>query len=74
MSLKWTPIAGGTDLMVQYAAANWLLADSSHCRAARIARIEVAATEIRIGAGCTYTGIRQHRVIAEELPLLVRSA
>jgi CO/xanthine dehydrogenase FAD-binding subunit len=36
--------------------------------------IEVMPTEIRIGAGCTYTDIRMHKVISDEFPMLVRSA
>jgi CO/xanthine dehydrogenase FAD-binding subunit len=72
---NWTPIAGGTDLMVQYAAGKLAAGKLVSIAALRELRlIEVTATEIRIGAGCTYTGIRQHKVIAEELPLLVRSA
>jgi CO/xanthine dehydrogenase FAD-binding subunit len=36
--------------------------------------IEVASSEVRIGAGCTYTDLRQHSVIANEFPLLARAA
>ena len=50
----WLPIAGGTDVMVQYAAGKlpgrklvsiWNLPE--------LRRIEVTAGELRIGAGCT---------------------
>jgi OHCU decarboxylase len=70
----WLPIAGGTDVMVEYAAGKlparklvsiWNLPE--------LRRIEVTAGEIRIGAGCTYTDIRGHEVVGRELPLL-RSA
>ncbi len=37
-------------------------------------RIEVTFSEVRIGAGCTYTDLRQHSVIANEFPLLARAA
>jgi OHCU decarboxylase len=71
---KWLPIAGGTDVMVQYAAGKlsarklvsiWNLPE--------LRRIEVAANEIRIGAGCTYTDLCGHDVVLREFTLL-RSA
>lgn len=67
----WIPIAGGTDLMVQYAAGKlpsrklvsiWNLPE--------LRRVEVAAREIRIGAGCTYTDLRANQVVGGEFPLL----
>jgi len=71
----WLPIAGGTDVMVQFAAGKlsqrklmsiWNLAE--------LRRIEVLPNEIRIGAGCTYTDLRENKVIAHEFPLLARAA
>jgi OHCU decarboxylase len=71
----WVPIAGGTDVMVQYAAGKlparklvsiWNLPE--------LRRIEVTAGEIRIGAGCTYTDLRTHQVIEREFPLLRTAA
>ena len=52
---KWLPIAGGTDVMVLYAAGKlparklisiWNLPE--------LQGIEILPDEIRIGAGCTY--------------------
>jgi CO/xanthine dehydrogenase FAD-binding subunit len=72
---QWTPIAGGTDLMVQYAAGKlgarklvslWDLPE--------LRMIEVSEREIQIGAGCTYTDIRRHEVIAHNFPLLASAA
>src|SRR4029077_18002851 len=37
-------------------------------------RIEVTESEIRIGAGCTYTDLRRHEVIGREFPLLGSAA
>ena len=37
-------------------------------------RIEVLADEIQIGAGCTYTDLREHAVVGREFPLLARAA
>ena len=72
---KWLPLAGGTDLMVLYAAGKL----ASHKMVSifglpELHGIEVKTSEISIGAGCTYTDIRKHKVIADEFPLLVRSA
>lgn len=72
---KWLPIAGGTDVMVQYAAGKlparklvsiWNLPE--------LRNIEIMPDEIRIGAGCTYTELREHDVISRELPLLASAA
>jgi OHCU decarboxylase len=71
----WLPIAGGTDVMVQYAAGKlparklvsiWNLPE--------LRRIEVTESEIRVGAGCTYTDLRRHEVIGREFPLLGSAA
>jgi CO/xanthine dehydrogenase FAD-binding subunit len=72
---QWLPIAGGTDVMVQYAAGKlparklisiWNLTE--------LQGIEILPDEIRIGAGCTYTELREHNVIAREFPLLASAA
>ena len=72
---QWLPIAGGTDVMVQYAAGKlparklisiWNLTE--------LQGIEILPDEIRIGAGCTYTELREHDVIAREFPLLASAA
>jgi len=72
---EWLPIAGGTDIMVQYAAGKlpsrklvsvWNLPE--------LRSIEVLPEEIRVGAGSTYTDIREHEVIAREFSMLARAA
>jgi OHCU decarboxylase len=72
---RWMPIAGGTDLMVQYAAgvlrARRLM---SIARLPELRRIILAADEIQIGAGSTYTDLRRHETIAREFPLLAQAA
>jgi len=71
----WVPIAGGTDVMVQYAAGKlsarklvsiWSLPE--------LRRIEVTASEIRIGAACTYSDLRKHEIVGSEFPLLQSAA
>lgn len=72
---QWLPIAGGTDLMVQYAAGKltprklvslWNLPE--------LRRIDVSEKEIQIGAGCTYTDVREHALVTNEFPLLAAAA
>jgi CO/xanthine dehydrogenase FAD-binding subunit len=71
----WTPIAGGTDLMVLYASGKlparklvsiWNLPE--------LRGIEVLPGEILIGAGCTYSDLRNHEAISREFPLLASAA
>ena len=72
---QWLPIAGGTDVMVQYAAGKlparklvsiWNLPE--------LKGIEVRVDEIRVGAGSTYSELRENEFIGRELPLLARAA
>jgi CO/xanthine dehydrogenase FAD-binding subunit len=72
---EWLPIAGGTDVMVQYAAGTlssrklvslWNLPE--------LRRIDVSDGKVTIGAGCTYTDLREHEVVDHEFPLLASSA
>jgi CO/xanthine dehydrogenase FAD-binding subunit len=71
----WAPIAGGTDLMVLYAAGKlaarrllniWGLPE--------LRRLDVLPSELRIGSTCTYTEIRNHPVVQKEFPLLAAAA
>ena len=71
----WLPIAGGTDVMVQFTAGKlparklvsiWNLPE--------LRRIEVSADEIQIGAGCTYTDLREHEIINRDFTLLSSAA
>ncbi len=72
---EWTPIAGGTELMVQFGAGR--------LRARRLVNIfglpELLGIEetphgVAIGAGTTYTALRRSSVVAERLPLLATAA
>jgi CO/xanthine dehydrogenase FAD-binding subunit len=72
---SWMPIAGGTDVMVLYAAGKLQARKLVSIGGLRELRnIEVTSAEVRIGAGCTYTDLRQDSVIAKEFPLLTRAA
>jgi CO/xanthine dehydrogenase FAD-binding subunit len=71
----WMPIAGGTDVMVQYAAGTLPVRKLvSIWNLPELRRIEVLPGEIRIGAGCTYSELREHTVISREFPLLASAA
>ena len=72
---EWTPIAGGTELMVAHAAGRlsarklvsiWGLRELSFVR--------VNDNTISIGAGVTFGEIRRNATIADEFPLLAQAA
>jgi CO/xanthine dehydrogenase FAD-binding subunit len=72
---SWMPIAGGTELMVQYGAGRlgarklvslWGLPE--------LRSIESTEQEVLIGAGCTYTDLRNDAVVTQQFPLLARAA
>jgi OHCU decarboxylase len=71
----WRPIAGGTDLMVQYAAGHLLARKLvSIWNLPELRRIEIRSDEIRVGAGCTYTDLIQNPVVDREFSLLTSAA
>ena len=71
----WLPIAGGSDVMVQYAAGALTTRKLvSIWNLPELRRIEVTPDEIRIGAGCTYTDIRGNETIGREFPLVAAAA
>ena len=72
---EWTPIAGGTELMVAHAAGRlsasklislWGVPD--------LRFIETTASSILVGAGTTFRDLRMHGGIATEFPLLAKAA
>lgn len=72
---EWLPIAGGTDVMVQYAAGKlparklvslWNLPELRH--------IAISDREVLIGAASTYTDLLHDQVVAREFPLLASAA
>jgi CO/xanthine dehydrogenase FAD-binding subunit len=71
----WTPIAGGTELMVAFAAGRltapklislWGIPD--------LRTIQVTPQSVAIGAVATFLDLRRHAVIASDLPLLAKAA
>ncbi|MGA2889096.1 MAG: FAD binding domain-containing protein [Terracidiphilus sp.] len=72
---EWTPIAGGTELMVAHAAGQlnsrklvslWGIPD--------LRFIETAPKSIAIGASTTFCDLRAHAGVAADLPLLAKAA
>jgi len=72
---EWTPIAGGTELMVAHAAGRlnpcklisiWNIPD--------LRFIETTHESVIIGAGTTFRDLRNSRNIVEEFPLLAKAS
>jgi CO/xanthine dehydrogenase FAD-binding subunit len=72
---EWTPIAGGTELMVAHAAGRlgahklvslWGIAD--------LRFIHATSGSMAIGAGATFSDLRAHSGIGTHLPLLAKAA
>jgi CO/xanthine dehydrogenase FAD-binding subunit len=72
---EWTPIAGGTEIMVAHAAGRlgcgklvslWGIPD--------LRFIETAPASFVIGTGATFCDLRAHAGLAAELPLLAKAA
>jgi len=72
---QWLPVAGGTDVMVLYGAGKlparrlvslWNLPE--------LRRIDVRDHEVTVGAGSTYTDLRENAVLRTEFPLLAAAA
>jgi OHCU decarboxylase len=69
------PIAGGTDLMVLFEAGNLRYRNLVDVRSVPELRdIEVHDAHIQIGAGVTYSQIREHPVLQREFNLLCQAA
>ena len=72
---EWTPIAGGTELMVAFSAGRlaapklvslWGIPD--------LRAIEVTPHSVVIGAAATFLDLRRNAAISSELPLLAKAA
>ena len=71
----YTPIAGGTELMVALGAGRLTqknLLSINHLKELRF--INTTESEVTIGSGTTFTDIRKHPVIASDFSLLVEAA
>jgi CO/xanthine dehydrogenase FAD-binding subunit len=72
---RYTPIAGGTELMVAFGAGRLQLRKLiSLWNLAELRFIQVMPDAVIIGAGATFTDLRRHPAIARELSLLSQAA
>jgi CO/xanthine dehydrogenase FAD-binding subunit len=72
---RYTPIAGGTELMVALGAGRLTqknLLSINHLKELRF--INVTDKEVTIGSGTTFTDIRRHSIIASDFSLLTQAA
>jgi CO/xanthine dehydrogenase FAD-binding subunit len=71
----WTPIAGGTELMVAHAAGRLNIPKLiSVWGLPELGFISVSGDSMSIGGGVTFGQIRRHAAIAADFPLLSRAA
>jgi CO/xanthine dehydrogenase FAD-binding subunit len=71
----WTPIAGGTEIMVAHAAGRLTVPKLvSLWGIAELRFINVTADSLAIGAGATFVDMRRHAELCESWPLLARAA
>jgi len=72
---EFTPIAGGTETMVAFGAGRLQARKFVSLWGLKELRFISATPEtLSIGAGSTFTDIRNHKIIAREFPLLVQAA
>jgi CO/xanthine dehydrogenase FAD-binding subunit len=72
---EWTPIAGGTELMVAFASGRLSARKLvSLWGVPELRFIETTPESIAIGAGTTFLDLRAHAGVAADLSLLARSA
>lgn len=71
----WTPIAGGTELMVAFSAGRLTAPKLVSLWGIRDLRfIDANPESIVIGAGTTFLDMRRHQTLPAELPLLAKAA
>lgn len=72
---RWTPIAGGTELMVAHAAGRLSPSKLVSLWGIRDLRfVDVRAESVVVGAGTTFCDMRGSAAIAADLPLLAKAA
>jgi CO/xanthine dehydrogenase FAD-binding subunit len=72
---RYTPIAGGTELMVALSAGRLAQKQLLSLHLLREIRfIDLLPDSVTIGAGATFTDLRKHATIASHFPLLAQAA
>jgi CO/xanthine dehydrogenase FAD-binding subunit len=70
----WTPIAGGTEIMVLYGAGKLATRKLVSIDVPELREIVEDDGWISVGAGCSFTQIRRHGGIQKHFPMLVQCA
>jgi len=72
---EWLPVAGGTEVMVQYSAGRLAARRLVNLWDVKeLCRITETDTTLTIGGGSTFTQLREHRSVQEHFPLLAQAA
>jgi CO/xanthine dehydrogenase FAD-binding subunit len=71
---EWTPIAGGTEIMVLYGAGKLAARKLVSVSLPELREITEDEGRIVIGGACSFTQIRRHRGIEKHFPLLSKCA
>jgi CO/xanthine dehydrogenase FAD-binding subunit len=71
---EWTPIAGGTEIMVLYSAGKLATRKFVSIAVTELREINEEADWISIGGGCTFAQIRRHPGIQKHFPILAQCA
>jgi CO/xanthine dehydrogenase FAD-binding subunit len=71
---QWTPIAGGTEIMVLYGAGKLAARKLVSISLPDLSQIVEDGDSISIGGGCSFTQIRHHSGIQKHFPLLAQCA
>jgi len=71
---QWTPIAGGTEIMVLYGAGKLPLRQFVSIAVTELREIAEDSEWISIGGGCSFTQIRRHAGIQHHFPLFAECA
>jgi CO/xanthine dehydrogenase FAD-binding subunit len=71
---EWTPIAGGTEIMVLYGAGKLAARKLISIALPDLREITEAGDWISIGGGCSFTQIRRHVEIQKHFPMLAQCA
>jgi CO/xanthine dehydrogenase FAD-binding subunit len=70
----WSPLAGGTDIMVVLAAGQLPASRYVNIWGLGLDGIAVTDDEVAIGGAATYTQVASHPVLAREMPMLGQAA
>jgi CO/xanthine dehydrogenase FAD-binding subunit len=71
---EWTPIAGGTEIMVLYGAGKLAKRRFVSITVTELRAIDEDSGWISIGGGCSFTQIRRHSSIQKHFPMLAQCA